>query len=67
LAAQAKANLDLFQRQYKGGQRQVMDVVGVYETFAARQTTRLDLKYDLAKTRLEIARHLGLLADGGSI
>ena len=67
LATQAKANLDLFQRQYDAGQRQVMDVVGVYETFAARQTKQLDLKYELALTRLQIARQLGLLADGGSI
>lgn len=67
LATQAKANLDLFQRQYKAGQRQVMDVVGVYETFAARQTAQLDLKYELARTRLQIARHLGLLADGDDI
>ena len=34
LTQQAKQNLDLFQEQYKAGQRQVMDVVGVYETFA---------------------------------
>jgi adhesin transport system outer membrane protein len=67
LAQQAKANLDLFQRQYDAGQRQVMDVVGVYETFAARQTARLDLKYELAETRLKIARERGLLADGSSM
>ncbi|WP_306153094.1 TolC family protein [Roseovarius sp. MMSF_3281] len=67
LAQQAKANLDLFQRQYDAGQRQVMDVVGVYETFAARQAAQLDLKYDLARTRLELARERGLLADGSSI
>ena len=67
LTGQAKANLDLFQQQYDAGQRQVMDVVGVYETFAARQAARLDLKYDLARTRLEIARERGLLAEGSSI
>jgi adhesin transport system outer membrane protein len=67
LAQQAKANLDLFQRQYDAGQRQVMDVVGVYETFAARQVAQLDLKYELAETRLKIAREQGLLADGSSI
>src|SRR6056297_84625 len=67
LTQQAKANLDLFQRQYDAGQRQVMDVVGVYETFAARQAARLDLKYELAEARLQIARERGLLADGGSI
>ena len=67
LTAQAKANLDLFQQQYDVGQRQVMDVVGVYETFAARQTAEVGLKYELALTRLEIARELGLLADGSQI
>ncbi|MCZ4351046.1 TolC family protein [Roseovarius aestuarii] len=67
LTAQAKANLDLFQEQYEAGQRQVMDVVGVYETFAARETARVGLKYELGKTRLEMARLLGLLADGSQI
>lgn len=67
LTAQAKGNLDLFQRQYDAGQRQVMDVVGVYESFAARQTAGLDLSYDLALTRLQLARDLGLLADGSEI
>ncbi|MEB8386834.1 TolC family protein [Rhodobacteraceae bacterium KMM 6894] len=67
LTAQAKANLDLFQEQYDAGQRQVMDVVGVYETFAARETSRVGLKYELAKAQLEIARLLGLLADGSRI
>ena len=67
LTQQAKANLDLFQQQYDAGQRQVMDVVGVYETFAARQAARLDLKYELAQSRLDIARERGLLADGSSI
>jgi len=67
LTAQAKTNLDLFQQQYDAGQRQVMDVVGVYETFAARQTAAVGLKYELALTRLEMARTLGLLADGSQI
>ncbi|MET4129551.1 TolC family protein [Roseovarius sp. MBR-6] len=64
LRDQARANLDLFQRQYDGGQRQVMDVVGVYETFAERQARALALKYELARARLELAAHLGVLADG---
>lgn len=67
LAGRAKVNLDLFQRQYKAGQRQVMDVVGVYETFATRQAASIDLKYERARTQLEIARHLGLLAEGSRI
>ncbi len=67
LASRAKANLDLFQRQYEAGQRQVMDVVGVYETFAARQAAHLDLKYERSLTQLDIARHRGVLADGSRI
>ena len=67
LETQAKANLDLFQSQYDAGQRQVMDVVGVYETYASRQSAAVDLKYELARTRLELARRLGLLADGSDI
>ena len=67
LTAQAKANLDLFQEQYDSGQRQVMDVVGVYETFARAQQSEVGLKYRAVLVRLEMARDLGLLADGSEI
>ena len=67
LTAQAKANLDLFQAQYEAGQRQIMDVVGVYETFARQQQDQAELKYKAARLRLEMARDLGLLADGERI
>jgi adhesin transport system outer membrane protein len=67
LASRAKANLDLFQSQYKAGQRQVMDVVGVYETFAARQAATLDLKYERLDTQLQIGEHLGVLAEGNRL
>jgi len=67
LAGQAKANLDLFQSQYDAGQRQVMDVVGVYETWVGQEVARIDLKYETAATRLEIVSELGLLADGSDI
>ncbi|QFT92450.1 Outer membrane efflux protein [Roseovarius sp. THAF9] len=67
LTQEAKRNLDLFQGQYDAGQRQVMDVVGVYETFAEQQSRQVGLKYDLALTRLQLARAMGLLANGGRI
>lgn len=67
LTRQAKANLDLFQEQYEAGQRQVMDVVGVFETFANQQQSQVGLKYEMARARLKIANELGLLADGGDI
>lgn len=67
LARQAKRNLDLFQVQYKGGARQVMDVVGVYETWAKQSQTAITLKYDLARVQIALARDYGLLADGREI
>ncbi|WP_252731497.1 TolC family protein [Lentibacter algarum] len=67
LTGQAKANLDLFQSQYDAGQRQVMDVVGVYETYATQAQAAIELKYSLAAANLEMARELGLLADGSEI
>ena len=64
LAARAKANLDLFQAQYDAGQRQVMDVVGLYEQFARQQQAAATLRYRAALTEVQIAARLGLLADG---
>ncbi|MFD1507821.1 TolC family protein [Lacimonas salitolerans] len=67
LTQAARRNLDMFQAQYDAGQRQVMDVVGVYEAYARQQEAQVDLRYDAARAQLEIARDLGLLADGGRI
>jgi len=67
LTAQAKKNLDLFQAQYDAGQRQVMDVVGVYETFARQQNAEVTLKYEAIRLRLAMADLLGVLADGSRI
>lgn len=67
ITEQAKANLDLFQRQYKAGQRQVTDVVGVYETFAKEQARGIELKYKRARTAVQIAREKGVLVSGDSL
>lgn len=67
LTTQAKLNLDIFQRQYEGGQRQVMDVVGVYETYAQALEKEIALKYQAARAELELARLKGALADGARI
>ncbi|WP_254796870.1 TolC family protein [Sulfitobacter albidus] len=67
LSAQAKRNLDLFQAQYDAGQRQVIDVVGVYETFARQQEAQITLKYDALRLRVEMAELLGVLANGSEI
>lgn len=67
LARAAKRNLDLFQAQYKGGARQVMDVVNAYESWARQTENALQLKYDLARVQIAMSRDLGLLADGRDI
>ena len=67
LTDQAKENLDLFQAQYDAAQRQVIDVVGVYETFARQQQSEVTLKYETIRLKLEMAQILGVLADGDAI
>lgn len=67
LTKQAKQNLDLFRAQYDAGQRQVLDVVGVYETFARQQEAEVTLKYEAAQLQIDLARLLGVLADGDEI
>ena len=67
LTDQARKNLDLFQAQYDGGQRQVIDVVRVYETFARQQQAEVTLKYEAIRLKLEMAQILGILADGDAI
>ena len=67
LAAQAKRNLDVFQEQYDAGQRQVMDVVSVYETYARQQQAQVVLKYDVVRLKVEMAQIQGVLADGSAI
>ena len=67
LTVQAKANLDLFRAQYEAGRRPVMDVVGVYETFAARQSSEVSLKFESLRLQIELARVQGVLANGDQI
>lgn len=67
LTDQSKKSLDLFQAQYKAGRRQVMDVVGVYETYARQQQSAADLRSKGARIKLEIANEMGLLASGAEI
>ena len=67
LTIAAKSNLDLFRQQYDAGQRQVLDVVNVYETFARQQQAEVTLKYETLRLKLEMAELLGVLADGNAI
>ncbi len=67
LTIAAKQNLDLFQEQYDAGQRQVIDVVGVYEIFARQQQAEVTLKYEAVRLKLQMAQIQGVLADGNAI
>jgi len=67
LTSRAKENLDLFQAQFEGGQRQVMDVVGTYEIYAQALETEIELRYKAARAELELARLKGALAEGAQI
>ncbi|MFC6759172.1 hypothetical protein ACFQFQ_06165 [Sulfitobacter porphyrae] len=42
-------------------------MVGVYETFARQQQAEVSLKYEVVRLRLDMARLLGVLADGDQI
>jgi len=67
LADESRVTFTLFQRQFKAGQRSVMDVVSIYEEMVQREQAHVDAKYEVFLIQLELARDLGLLASGGSI
>ncbi|MCO6381436.1 TolC family protein [Oceanicola sp. 502str15] len=67
LAGQARRNYEIFQQQYDGGQRKVLEVVNTFETWLDAETKRVALTHRAALTRLKIAAELGLLVDGSRI
>lgn len=67
LVQQDRTNFRLFQEQFEGGQKTVMDVVAVYEQMVRSELKHIDLKYEISLTQLEMARLAGALADGADI
>lgn len=67
LVGQARANTDLFKRQFDAGRRTVMDVVGVVENLNRMEQQNVSVRYDIARTEVEIAREFGALVDGDTI
>lgn len=67
LVQQTRTNFRLFQEQFEGGQKTVMDVVAVYEQMVQSELKHIDLKYEISFTQLEMARLAGALADGADI
>ncbi len=67
LAGEGRDTLKLFEAQFKAGQRSVLEVMNVYEQTVQREMDQLDAKFDVIIAQLELARDLGLLADGDEI
>jgi adhesin transport system outer membrane protein len=67
LAKASRDTYDLFQAQFKAGQRPVMDVVTIYEQLVQREQAHVDAKYEVVLTQLALARDMGLLANGDEI
>lgn len=67
LARASRDTYDLFQAQFKAGQRPVMDVVTIYEQLIQREQAHVDAKYEVVLTQLVLARDMGLLANGDEI
>ncbi len=67
LAEQGRANANVFKRQFEAGTRTVSEVVSVIETMARLDAEAIAAKFTAAKVEVEIARELGLLADGSDL
>ncbi|CUH53427.1 TolC family protein [Shimia marina] len=67
LAREGRDTYKLFEAQFRAGQRSVLEVVDVYEQSVLRALDGVDAKYDKILAQLELARDLGLLADGDKI
>lgn len=67
IAVQTRANLKRFEDQYKAGVRPLMDLVGQHEALAQMERDLVDMRHERVRARLDIARDLGLLADGAGI
>jgi outer membrane protein, adhesin transport system len=64
---QTRASLDLFTEQYKVGRRSLVELVGMYETFAKMEREQAGLKYDMALIRLQMAKERGVLVSGAKL
>jgi adhesin transport system outer membrane protein len=67
LVADSRKTFELFQEQFEAGQRSVMDVANIYEQLVTREQAHLDAKYEIILIQLELARELGVLANGADI
>ncbi|QAX30655.1 TolC family protein [Leisingera sp. NJS204] len=67
LVRRSRETYGLFQKQFEAGQRPVMEVIQVYEELVRREQAYIEAKYEVVLIQLQLARDLGLLADGDKI
>lgn len=67
IVQQAQDNFTLFEQQLRGGQRSVVDVVGVFSTKLNAEREAVALRFDLARQELRLALIYGTLVDGEDI
>lgn len=67
LVQTTRQSLDLFERQYRAGQRSLLDLVGQFENLARMERELVDMRHERARVRTEAARDLGALAEGARI
>jgi adhesin transport system outer membrane protein len=62
--AQTESSLNMFTEQYKFGRRSLIELVGMFETFAGLERQQVAIKYDIAILELQTAKIRGVLVDG---
>ncbi len=67
LARETRETYRFFEAQFRAGQRSDLEVVDIYEQTVLRELDGLEAIYDRILAQLELARDLGLLADGEAI
>lgn len=61
---QTAGSLKMFGEQYKFGRRPLMELVGMFESYARMEREQVALKYDIALLSLQTAKIRGVLVDG---
>lgn len=65
--SQARGNFELFDQQLRAGQRSVPEVVSVFRTALEAERDAVNVRYELARQELKLARIYGLLVNGEDI
>lgn len=67
IAKHAADNYTLFAAQLDAGRRAVPDVIGVFNTKISTERTAVDLDYEVARLKVQIAALKGVLVAGGKV